>query len=54
MGDIEDFLTAIGIALLVGVSVAVILKIIQELLKANKSVDFDSILGKLREDGYDV
>ena len=51
-GDAEDFLIAIGIALLVGVSIVVILKIIEELIKANQSVDQDTILRKLREAGY--
>jgi len=54
MGEAEDFLTAIGIALLVGVSIVVILKIIEELLKANKTIDTDTIMDRLREEGYNV
>jgi hypothetical protein len=52
--DAEDFLVAVGIALLVGVSVVVILRIIEELLKENKFVDKETVLRKLREDGYNV
>jgi hypothetical protein len=53
-GEAEDFLAAVGIALLVGVSVIVILKIFEELLKANKSVDKETVFRKLREAGYNV
>jgi hypothetical protein len=54
MGDTEDFLAAISLALLLGVSIAVILKIIEELLKSNKSIELDLVKNKLKAKGYEV
>lgn len=54
MGEAEDFLVALGLALLFGVSVVVILKIIEELIKANQPVDQETIQRKLRDEGYNV
>ena len=54
MSDEEDFLIAIGLALLLGVSIVVILKIIEELIKTNQPLHQDNILKILRRDGYNV
>jgi hypothetical protein len=52
MTEEEDFLFAIGLALLFGVSAVVILKIIEELIKSNQQVSAQTISKRLQEQGY--
>ena len=54
MGDAEEFLVALGLALLFGVSIVVILKIIEELLKSNQPINEETVRKKLWERGYNV
>lgn len=54
MGNAEDFLVALALALLLGVSIVAILEIIDELLKAKQPVDQETIRRRLREEGYDI
>lgn len=54
MGNAEDFLVALGLALLFGVSLIVILNIIEELIEANQPIEQETIRERLREEGYDI
>lgn len=49
MGEAEDFIAALGLALLLGVSIVVILEIIEELIKANKPASKENIIKKVDE-----
>jgi hypothetical protein len=48
----ENFLAAIALALLLGVSVIVVLQIIAELVKTNRPVTRDNVVDRLIKEGH--
>ena len=51
MGEAEDFIAALGLALLLGVSIVVILEIIEELVKANQVISQENVKRRIDERG---
>jgi hypothetical protein len=52
MSDIDDFISALALAILFGVSIVVILEILKELSRGNQPANRENISRELRDRGY--